>query len=151
MRTELRDGDGSVLLTSPDPAAGGDAPRFPTLDHVDGAALVALVPASGPRADVVGYGRFHQDGDVILYPTVVRLAGSPDVYYVAWRRLAGSTQTRAQISSLLGNDALRRLGGLAAVDADGTLRGIITAQQVGRALREALQGTDPASGPPPAV
>jgi Zn-dependent protease len=44
----------------------------------------------------------------------------------------------APIESLLGNEALRRLGGLAAVDADGTLRGVITVQQVGRALREAL-------------
>jgi Zn-dependent protease len=44
----------------------------------------------------------------------------------------------APIESLLGNEALRRLGGLAAVDADGTLRGVITVQQVGRALRDAL-------------
>ncbi|MET0927837.1 MAG: site-2 protease family protein [Solirubrobacterales bacterium] len=42
------------------------------------------------------------------------------------------------LESLLGNDALRRLGGLAAVDADGRLRGVITADQVGRALRDAL-------------
>ena len=115
VRTELRDGDGSVLLRSSDPA-GGAAPRFPTLDHVDGAALVALVPATGPRADFVGYGRFHQDGDAIPYPTVVRLAGSPDVYYIAWRRLASSSQTRAQISSLLGNDAAVYL-----LNADGSL------------------------------
>ena len=44
----------------------------------------------------------------------------------------------APLESLLGNDALRRLGGLAAVDADGRLRGVITADQVGRALRNAL-------------
>jgi len=62
-----------------------------------------------------------------------------------------AVQTDAPLESLLGNDALRRLGGLAAVDADGTLRGIITAQQVGRALRDALQTTGEASGPPPAV
>jgi Zn-dependent protease len=47
-------------------------------------------------------------------------------------------RTDAPLESLLGNDALRRLGGVAAVDADGKLRGIITAQQVGRALRDAL-------------
>jgi Zn-dependent protease len=46
----------------------------------------------------------------------------------------------APLESLLGNDALRRLGGLAAVDADGRLRGVITADQVGRALRDALSG-----------
>jgi CBS domain-containing protein len=44
----------------------------------------------------------------------------------------------APIGSLLGNENLRRLGGLAAVDADGHLRGVITAEQVGRALRNAL-------------
>jgi len=42
------------------------------------------------------------------------------------------------IESLLGNESLRRLGGLAAVDAEGRLRGVITAEQVGRALRNAL-------------
>jgi Zn-dependent protease len=46
----------------------------------------------------------------------------------------------APIETLLGNDALRRLGALAAVDAEGRLRGVITADQVGRALRNALGG-----------
>ena len=44
----------------------------------------------------------------------------------------------APIESLLANENLRRLGGLVAVDADGRLRGVITADQVGRALRNAL-------------
>ncbi len=44
----------------------------------------------------------------------------------------------APLESLVGTDALRRLGGLAAVDAEGRLRGVITADQVGRALRDAL-------------
>ena len=53
----------------------------------------------------------------------------------------GSLRVRddAPLESLLGNDALRRLGGLAAVDADGRLRGVITADQVGRALRDAAR------------
>jgi CBS domain-containing protein len=55
----------------------------------------------------------------------------------------------APLESLLGNDALRRLGGLAAVDADGRLRGVITADQVGRALRDAL--TRRQQAPPPAT
>jgi Zn-dependent protease len=46
----------------------------------------------------------------------------------------------APLESLLGNDALRRLGALMAVDADGRLRGVVTAEQVGRALRSALSG-----------
>ena len=62
----------------------------------------------------------------------------------------------APLESLLGNDALRRLGGLAAVDADGRLRGVITADQVGRTLRDAVnvrvpRGDDqpPPPEPPP--
>lgn len=47
------------------------------------------------------------------------------------------------IDSLLGNDVLRRLGALAAVDAEGRLRGLITADDVGRALRGALAGDGP--------
>ncbi len=46
------------------------------------------------------------------------------------------------LESLLGNDALRRLGAVMAVDADGHLLGVITADQVGRALKTALSGGD---------
>jgi len=41
------------------------------------------------------------------------------------------------LDALLGNEALGRLGALIAVDADGRLRGVITAEQVGQALRDA--------------
>lgn len=41
----------------------------------------------------------------------------------------------APLDMLLGNEALSRLGALMAVDSDGRLRGVITAEQVGRALR----------------
>jgi Zn-dependent protease len=44
----------------------------------------------------------------------------------------------APLESLLGNSELRRLGALAAIDADGRLSGMITVEQVGRALREAV-------------
>jgi len=49
----------------------------------------------------------------------------------------GAFQVRddAPLDSLLGNQNLRRLGALMAVDADGRLSGVITAEQVGRALR----------------
>jgi Zn-dependent protease len=40
------------------------------------------------------------------------------------------------LDALLGNEALGRLGALIAVDADGRLRGVVTAEQVGRALRD---------------
>jgi Zn-dependent protease len=52
---------------------------------------------------------------------------------------AGSFQVRddAPLDSLLSNRALRRFGALMAVDADGRLSGVITVEQVGRALRDA--------------
>ena len=44
------------------------------------------------------------------------------------------------LDSLLSNQNLRRFGALMAVDADGRLSGVITMEQVGRALRDATQG-----------
>ena len=54
-------------------------------------------------------------------------------------RDGGTFQVRddAPLDSLLGNQNLRRFGALMAVDADGRLSGVITAEQVGRALRDA--------------
>jgi len=43
----------------------------------------------------------------------------------------------APLDTLLANGALRRFGAVMAVDADGRLSGVITAEQVGRALRDA--------------
>jgi Zn-dependent protease len=69
---------------------------------------------------------------------------------------ADSTETLrvrddAPLESLLGNDALGRLGALMAVDADGHLRGVVTADQVARALRRALSGAGGTpQGPPTA-
>ena len=50
----------------------------------------------------------------------------------------GSFQIRddAPLDSLLANSVLRRFGALMAVDSDGRLSGVITAEQVGRALRD---------------
>ena len=44
----------------------------------------------------------------------------------------------APLEALLGSDALRRLGALMAVDADGRLRGVVTLDQVSRALQARL-------------
>jgi predicted transcriptional regulator len=51
----------------------------------------------------------------------------------------GTFQVRddAPLDSLLNNQNLRRFGALMAVDAEGHLSGVITAEQVGRALRSA--------------
>jgi Zn-dependent protease len=50
----------------------------------------------------------------------------------------GTFQVRddAPLDTLLGNQNLRRFGALMAVDADGRLSGVITVEQVGRALRD---------------
>ena len=45
----------------------------------------------------------------------------------------------APLDSLLSNRALRRFGAVMAVDVDGRLSGVITAEQVGRALRDAAR------------
>src|SRR5882757_5687610 len=44
------------------------------------------------------------------------------------------------LDSLLSNQNLRRLGALMAVDAEGRLSGVVTVEQVGRALRDAQTG-----------
>jgi Zn-dependent protease len=51
----------------------------------------------------------------------------------------GTFQVRddAPLDTLLANRSLRRFGALMVVDADGRLSGVITAEQVGRALRDA--------------
>ena len=44
----------------------------------------------------------------------------------------------APLEVLLGSEALRRVGALMAVDAEGRLRGVVTVEQVTRALRSRL-------------
>jgi Zn-dependent protease len=53
---------------------------------------------------------------------------------------ADSAEVRddAPLEALLGSEALRRLGALMAVDADGHLRGVVTLEQVSRALQSRL-------------
>jgi predicted transcriptional regulator len=45
------------------------------------------------------------------------------------------------LDALLSNQNLRHLGALMAVDSDGRLSGVITVEQVGRALRDASAGS----------
>ena len=47
------------------------------------------------------------------------------------------------LEAVLGNEALRRLGALMAVDTAGRLRGVITIDAVGRALRDPAPGASP--------
>ena len=46
--------------------------------------------------------------------------------------------TEKPISELLGSESLPRLGALVAVDADGTLQGVVTVEQLRRALQSAF-------------
>jgi Zn-dependent protease len=50
----------------------------------------------------------------------------------------------APLESVLGNEALRRLGALIATDADGHISGVLTIDAIGRALRSQTPSTPPA-------
>ena len=50
----------------------------------------------------------------------------------------GQVQTDAPLEALLGSEPLRRLGALMAVDGEGRLRGVVTLEQVSRALQAHL-------------
>ncbi|HWH45854.1 MAG TPA: site-2 protease family protein [Thermoleophilaceae bacterium] len=50
-------------------------------------------------------------------------------------RDAGSVRVDDPLEALLGSESLQAFGGIAAVDADGVLRGVVTVDQVRRALR----------------
>jgi len=50
------------------------------------------------------------------------------------------------IAELVGSESLRRQGALMAVDGDGILRGVITVEQVSRALQAALRSFGPPTG-----
>ena len=54
--------------------------------------------------------------------------------------VADSEQVRTDtpLESLIGNEPLRTLGALMAVDAEGRLRGVVTVEQVSRALQARL-------------
>jgi Zn-dependent protease len=58
------------------------------------------------------------------------------------RDVAAGTEDRVRVDAplevLLGSEALRRVGALMAVDAEGRLRGVVTVEQVTRALRTRL-------------
>ncbi len=72
-----------------------------------------------------------------------QLRASETVGHVADAEAAESLRVREDepLESLLGNEDLRRLGALIAVDASGRLRGVVTLNQVGRALRTAVSGS----------
>ena len=50
----------------------------------------------------------------------------------------GQVQADAPLEALLGSEPLRRLGALMAVDREGRLRGVVTLEQVSRALQAHL-------------
>jgi Zn-dependent protease len=64
--------------------------------------------------------------------------GGMPVRDVAARGVEGQVPTDAPLEVLLSSEPLRRLGALMAVDADGRLRGVVTREQVMRALQARL-------------
>ena len=93
-------------------------PWFPVIDPVG--RFVGLVQQ--PRVE--GPGRAG-DGTVVVRD--VMDAGDPE-----WR-----IAETAPVESLLASEPLRRLGALMAVDGDGVLRGVVTLEQLRRALQQA--------------
>jgi hypothetical protein len=55
----------------------------------------------------------------------------------------GQVPADAPLEALLGSEPLRRLGALMAVDHEGRLRGVVTLDQVSRALQSRLAITSP--------
>jgi Zn-dependent protease len=55
----------------------------------------------------------------------------------------GQVPADTPLEALLGSEPLRRLGALMAVDRDGRLRGVVTLEQVSRALQSHLAATSP--------
>jgi Zn-dependent protease len=55
----------------------------------------------------------------------------------------GQVAADAPLEALLGSEPLRRLGALMAVDREGRLRGVVTLEQVSRALQSRLAATSP--------
>jgi hypothetical protein len=101
------------------------SPWFPVVDAAQH--VVGLVDR--PTADNV--------------PAVERTSAS--VRDVVARDGAGLTVMEdAPLESVLGNEALRRLGALIATDADGHISGVLTIDAIGRALRPQTPSTPPA-------
>jgi len=94
-------------------------PWFPVVDA--GQRFVGLLNR-GTADAVPERSRTFQTVDEIIDP-----GGSTD-------QAVGSDEP---LEALLANIELRRLGGLAAIDANGRLTGVVTLEQVGRALRDA--------------
>jgi Zn-dependent protease len=75
---------------------------------------------------------------------VEQVATSPDADTLSMRQIAtpaaveGQVRSDAPLETLLGSEPLGRLGMLMAIDGDGRLRGIVTRDQVARALQARL-------------
>ena len=78
----------------------------------------------------------------LAYRAAVEHAAHAEGGDVPVREIAAGRDDRvradAPLEALLGSEALRRVGALMAVDADGRLRGVVTMEQVTRALQARL-------------
>jgi Zn-dependent protease len=78
----------------------------------------------------------------LAHRAAVEHAATAEGGSVPVREVAAGSEDRvrddAPLEALLGSEALRRVGALMAVDAEGRLRGVVTVEQVTRALRTRL-------------
>ena len=125
--------EGVTVADLMDPEPGHDPGR-----HRGPARLRGLLPALRLRVVRRRRGRRHATSAA---PTASRSARPPDGRPSARPRRSSSgrrtpvARRRRRSRTLLRSEPLRRLGALIAVDADGRLRGVVTAEQVARALR----------------
>ena len=63
----------------------------------------------------------------------------------SWPTASGEVRDDAPLEALLASEPLRRVGALMAVDADGRLRGVVTLEQVSRALQAPPRAAAPPS------
>lgn len=88
-------------------------------------------PVTDPAGRFVGHVSRAQVEDV---PEALRAGWTVDE---VMSRDAGSVNVEEPLEHLLGSESLARLGAIMAVDRDGVLRGVVTVDQVRRALRPA--------------
>lgn len=96
--TELRDGEGNVLLIA----------------HAEGTVLDTSTARDvlpfAQDTDSAATGGLRAVRDTIIYPVVARIPGPSEAYLVRWRRIAGTRQARERLNRIIGADAVLLLG-----------------------------------------
>lgn len=98
---ELRDASGKTVLTA-GPDGSPVSSQLPSLGPRDDAPITRTLPQLD-SPDSAAIGRFRQEGNSLLYPIAVRVAGLGFLVY--WRIVSSTPQAREQIAGILGTEA----------------------------------------------